>query len=103
MKIELNEEFIENAIKNYLKSIDHKGRLAQFEKDILENPVKTLHINGTFFTSAIQLQDSVKDSEDVYYDGILVVPYRYWLMKPNNRFKKSELDSLDESHDSVNS
>lgn len=103
MKIELNEEFIESAIKNYLKSIDHKGRLAQFEKDIKDNPIKTLQINGTFFTSAIQLQDSVMDSEDVYYDGILVVPYRYWLMKPDNRSKNSDSDSLDGFHDSFNS
>ena len=103
MKIEFAEVFIESAIKNYLKSIDHKGRLEQFEKDIIDNPVKTLQINGTFFTSAIQLQDAIKDAEDVYYDGVLIIPYRYWLMKSNNRCKNSELDSLDESHDSVNS
>lgn len=103
MKIELNEEFIESGIKNYLKSIDHKGRLAQFEKDILDCPVKTLQVNGTFFTSVIQLQDAVKDGQDVYYDGVFIVPYRYWLMKSNNRCKNSELDSSDGSHDSVNS
>ena len=80
MNIEFSEDFVIEAIKNYLNSMGHIGRVERFERNLTEYPVKGIMINDNLNTSVIQLTDEVKDNDDLYYDGVLIIPYRFWLM-----------------------
>lgn len=85
MTVDFSEDFVVQSIRNYLNSIGHTGRIERFERNLKEYPVKGLMINDKLFTSAIQLTDEVKDNDNLYYDGVLIVPYRFWLMESDNR------------------
>ena len=62
MKIELDEEFAIKAIKNYYKSLNHKGRLDLFEQN-LGISKQHLTINDNLYISAVQIEDGGVDCE----------------------------------------
>ena len=104
MNIELNEELIIECIKNYFRSIGQNGRIKSFSKDLKNHAKNFLLPDYPLSISTIQITNGAKDCEgDKYYDGVIMIPYRFWLINSSSRLTKSESDSLSESQDSVNS
>ena len=104
MNIELNEELIIECIKNYYRSVRQEGRVESFEKDLKNHAKNILLPDYPLSISTIQITNGTIDCEgDKYYDGVIMIPYRFWLIDSSSRLTKSESDSFSESQDSVNS
>lgn len=97
MKLDINEELVIECIKNYYRNVDQKGRIESFENDLKNYVGNVLVADFPLSASVIQIVNGEHDNiGDKYYDGILAIPYRFWLVNSPSRFAKSEIKLLDE-------